>query len=214
MWLRRTKFSNTDFSDKTMGHQQGMALALFKTYLVCMAWPGGEKQRAFRNLIGKSKLEIVRTLLGIGWQKKRENRTLERPVMLYSGPIHREPCHSTEPCFPVTSFNSVKLLVHIKGLLFILKALHTLKHSLIWKIMLPSYMWFVQICLQTFNTAEHTGSWVFSLNSTTIACIPSASIDWSDTIPSCRPLKGSGNRNSSAPATGKFKVGSGGSYNI
>lgn len=35
--LLRTKFSNTDFSDKTMGHQLGMALALFKTYLVCIA---------------------------------------------------------------------------------------------------------------------------------------------------------------------------------
>lgn len=37
--------------------------------------------------------------------------------MLYSGLIHREPCLSTEPCFPVTSFNSAKLQVHIKGLL-------------------------------------------------------------------------------------------------
>lgn len=46
-----------------------------------------------------------------------KEKTLERPAVLYSGPIHREPCHSSEPCFPVTSFNSVKLLVHIKGLL-------------------------------------------------------------------------------------------------
>lgn len=101
-----------------------------------------------------------------------------------------------------------------KDFLSILKALHTLKHSLIWQIMLPSYTWLVQICLQTFNTAEHIGSWVFSLNSTTIACIPSASIDWSHSIPSCRSLKGSGNRSSSGPATGTFKVGAGGSYNL